>query len=75
MGDMGCLVAPRKPVVVNGAQDSIFLRPGVDNSYALIKEAYEAAGVPENCEPVTGPAGHRFYADLSWLVVHKMMSD
>lgn len=75
MGDMGCLIAPRKLIVVHGVTDSGFYKPGVDKSYALIKEAYEAAGVPENCELVTGPAGHRFYADLSWPVVHKMMND
>lgn len=75
MGDLGCLIAPRKLIVVNGARDPIFLEPGVDKSYALIKEAYEAAGVPANCELVTGPEGHRFYADLSWPVVHKMMND
>lgn len=75
MGDMGGMVAPRKLIVVHGVTDVGFYKPGVDKSYAIIEKAYEKAGVPENCYLVTGPAGHRFYADLSWPVVHKMMKD
>ncbi len=75
MGDMGGMIAPRKLIVVHGVTDVGFYKPGVDKSYALIKNWYEVAGVPMNCELVTGPAGHRFYADLSWPVVHKMMGD
>ena len=72
MGDIGGLIAPRKLIVVNGKEDDIFPDEGVRESFDIIKRLYEAAGVPENCELVTGPAGHRFYADPAWPVVHKM---
>ena len=75
MGDLGGLIAPRKLVVVNGKQDDIFPVEGVRESMDIISSLYSAAGVPDNCALVTGPEGHRFYADLSWPVVHKMRGE
>ncbi len=75
MGDIGGMIAPRKLVIVHGVTDVGFYKPGVDKSYDLVSKAYETAGCPQNCDLVTGPAGHRFYADLSWPVVHKMMGE
>ncbi len=72
MGDLGGLIAPRKLIVVNGKNDKIFPDEGVRESFEIIKDLYKAAGVPENCELVTGPEGHRFYADPAWPIVHKM---
>lgn len=75
MGDMGGMIAPRKLIVVHGVLDNIFRKAGVDRTYELIEKSYVAAGCPENCDLVTGPEGHRFYADLSWPIVHRMMND
>lgn len=75
MGDIGGIIAPRKLVIVHGVTDVGFYKPGVDKCYDLVKKSYEAAGCPENLDLVTGPYGHRFYADLAWPVVHKMMGD
>lgn len=72
MGDIAGLIAPRKLVVVHGVEDKIFPDNGVRETYELIKKMYEAAGAPENCRLVSGPEGHRFYADLSWPVVHEL---
>lgn len=71
MGDIGGLIAPRKLIVVNGKLDDIFPDEGVRESYDMISSLYAAAGVPDNCALVTGPEGHRFYADASWPIVHK----
>ena len=71
MGDLGGLIAPRKLIVVNGAQDDIFPKPGVEESYAIIEKLYDAAGVPDNCAHVEGDGGHRFYADPTWPIIHK----
>ncbi|MBR7117268.1 MAG: acetylxylan esterase [Clostridia bacterium] len=73
MGDMGGMIAPRKLIIVHGVTDVGFYKPGVDKSYAITEKLYDIAGVPHHCDLVTGPFGHRFYADLSWPVVHKMM--
>lgn len=72
MGDISGLIAPRKLVVVNGAQDKIFPQNGVEEAYDLTKKLYFAAGVPENCRLVTGEEGHRFYADAAWPVIHEL---
>lgn len=73
MGDMGGLIAPRKLVVVHGVLDHDFKAEGVYKSFDLIKAGYTAAGVPENCVLVSGTEGHRFYADLSWPEVRRLM--
>ena len=73
LGDFGGMIAPRKLIIVHGLTDVGFYKPGVDKCYALVEKAYEVAGVPKNCYLVTGPDGHRFYADLSWPIVHEMM--
>ena len=72
MGDLGGLIAPRPLIVVHGIADTIFPDEGVKESFEIIKELYAAAGVPDRCRLVTGPEGHRFYADLSWPVVHEL---
>ena len=72
MGDIGGLIAPRNLIVVNGKYDDIFPDEGVVETMEIIKPLYAAAGVPDNCALVTGPEGHRFYADASWPLVHKM---
>ena len=72
MGDIGGMIAPRGLVVVNGAEDDIFRKKGVDESFEIIKSLYSAAGVPENCVHVEGPNGHRFYAALAWPVFNEM---
>ena len=71
MGDLGGLIAPRKLIVVNGLEDNIFPKVGVDESYEIIEKLYEAAGVPDNCAHVPGNGGHRFYADPVWPIIHK----
>ena len=73
MGDIGGLIAPRKLIVVNGKEDDIFPEAGVREAYSEIERLYRVAGVSENAALVTGDGGHRFYADDSWPVVHKMM--
>ena len=72
MGDLAGLIAPRKMILVHGIQDPIFPDNGVRETFALTQKMYAYAGVPDNCALVSGPEGHRFYADLSWPVFHKM---
>ena len=68
MGDLAGLIAPRGLVIVNGIKDSIFRDAGVRNCFDLAKTLYAAAGVPDDVALVTGPEGHRFYADAAWPV-------
>ena len=71
MGDIGCLIAPRKLIVVCGIEDDIFPISGVEKSFEIIKNTYEHIGKKENCRLVKGNGGHRFYPDDVWLVIHE----
>ncbi len=73
MGDLAGLIAPRHLVVVNGKTDPIFPQNGVDETMEIAREVFAAANAPENLTNVTGPEGHRFYADLAWPVIHKYL--
>ncbi len=66
--DEALMIAPRPLIVVAGEQDSIFPIGHVRAGFEKVQAIYAAAGAPDNCRLVAGPAGHRFYADLAWPV-------
>lgn len=72
MGDLAALIAPRRLIVVAGAEDGIFPLQGVQKSARTIKAIYEAAGVPERFSLVVGEGGHRFYKELAWAAFDRM---
>jgi hypothetical protein len=61
MGDIGCLIAPRKLIVIHGKEDYIFPDEGVKEIFAVMQDIYAAAGAPDNCALATGAEGHRYY--------------
>lgn len=73
MGDLAGLIAPRKLVIVNGRYDDGFPDAGARECFDIAKSLYEAAGVPGECALVTGPEGHRFYADIGWAKAHELL--
>ena len=72
MGDLACLIAPRKIVDVMGMTDVGFLIEGSLSAYDKIEKIYAKAGCPDNCKRVIGKDGHRFYADPSWKVFREL---
>lgn len=72
MGDLACLIAPRKLIVVAGEKDHGFLIDGVREAYATIEKIYARAGAAGNCQLVVGSEGHRFYAQSSWPVFKEL---
>lgn len=72
MGDIACLIAPRKLVVVSGMTDGGFLIKGSMDAYRTIESVYRKAGCPDNCKQVVGEAGHRFYREPSWKVFKEL---
>ena len=66
MGDIGCLIAPRKLLMINGDQDVIFPIPGAEKSFNTIKQAYCKLGKEENAFFRAGNGGHQFYPDIAW---------
>lgn len=71
--DLAGLIAPRPFVIVAGQEDPIFPIEGVRKAYEKARMIYERAGYPDRVELIVGPGGHRFYADLSWPVINRMM--
>ncbi|MBQ7312578.1 MAG: hypothetical protein IJW81_03245 [Clostridia bacterium] len=74
MGDLAAMIAPKKLVVVCGKDDPIFPLKGVEETFGIIKNLYEAAGVPDNCAMVVGDGGHRFYADDGWKAMKELLA-
>lgn len=73
MGDLGCLIAPRKLIVTCGIRDDIFPLKGVEESFAIMEAAYRDMGCEENCYLVKGNGGHQFYPEDVWPVVHDLL--
>lgn len=69
MADILGLFAPKPVVIVAGSDDEIFPMSGVKNAYRDLLRIYREAGAEDKCKLVTGPNGHRFYADLAWPVM------
>jgi len=74
MADVMGLFAPKPVVLVAGKDDPIFPVKAVRKSFAHLKQIYAAAGAEGNCQLVVGPQGHRFYADLAWPKMLKVMN-
>ena len=72
MSELIAMVAPRKLVVVSGAQDNIFPLKEAKEMVAIGSKAYETYGKPGNLAHVVGGEGHRFYADIAWEALKKM---
>ena len=73
MGDLLCMAAPKPFVQVNGVKDDIFPIEGAKQMVENGKKAYAVFGAEDKLVHVIGAAGHRFYADDAWPVVHKIL--
>ena len=59
---------------VNGAIDNIFLIDGAKECQEIAKKLFKAAGAEDNCTLVMGHGGHRFFADLGWDAMRKLLN-
>jgi cephalosporin-C deacetylase-like acetyl esterase len=75
MGDIAAMAYPTHYVQVNGEVDSGFYFKGALDTSAQVKRAYTDMGHSERYSFVAGSGGHRFYADLSYPVVHKHLEN
>lgn len=73
MGDLMAMACPKYFVQVSGVHDTGFFFTGAQKVYEDGKRAYEAAGAADRCVFVRGEEGHRFYADLAWPEVHRLL--
>jgi len=74
MGDLGGLIAPRKLVVINGRDDSIFPLSSAQECMTITKKLYEYAGCPENAAHVVGEGKHRFYAEIGFKKFNELFN-
>lgn len=72
MGEIACMIAPRKLIVVAGEKGHGFYMKGSLDAYSVIEKVYKKAGCPDNWKLVVGNEGHRFYADISWPVFKEL---
>lgn len=71
MGDVGCLIAPRKLVVYSGESDNIFPIEGAKSSFDTLRKAYAD---PNDCRMLTSPGGHGFAPELVWPVALELLN-
>ena len=75
MSDLIAMSAPKAFIQVSGKEDNIFPLDGAKSVFEKGKEAYESIGLGHRCELVIGNGGHRFYADDTWPLIHKLIGD
>lgn len=73
MGDMACLLAGRKLILVCGVQDVDFPLHGVEKSYDRAKKAFASIGREDLCRLVKGAGGHDFYPEETWPVIRELL--
>lgn len=73
MGDLMAMACPKYYIQVSGITDPIFPISGAETVFEKGRLAYDRQGAGERCTLVKGNGDHRFYADISWPVVHRYM--
>lgn len=73
MNDLMAMAYPKHFIQVSGKEDDIFPIEPAKEVFAKGQNAYRDMGMSDRCAMVIGPAGHRFYADLTWPIIHKFV--
>ncbi len=74
MEDLIAMAYPKPYVQVSGVEDAGFWIKGARNVYERGRKIYEQQNAADRCILVEGPEGHRFYPDLAWPVVHRLLN-
>ena len=74
IADLAVMIAPRYLICVNGRYDHIQPYESAAREFERVKAIYEKAGAKDRCQFITGPEGHRFYADLAWDVFDNFLN-
>lgn len=73
MGDLLAMAYPKAFIQVSGLEDPIFPIAGAREVFHKGRKFYMDQGAEDRCVLVEGYAGHRFYADDAWPVVHRLL--
>ena len=74
MEDLIALAYPKLYVQVSGVEDAGFWIKGARNVFERGRKIYEQTGAADRCVLIEGPEGHRFYPDLAWPAVHRLLN-
>ena len=74
-GDVLGLFAPKPLVVVAGKTDPIFPIKGVRKAFGELKTIYETASAGDKLALAIGSEGHRFYEDIGWNALLKILNN
>lgn len=72
MGEIACMIAPRKLIVVAGKKDHGFHIKGSLDAYNIIEKIYQKEKCAENCRLIIGEEGHRYYREESWKAFREL---
>ena len=72
MGDIAALVAPRPFIAINGKDDYSFPLDSAKKQIEIAARVYKEVDAEDKIHHITGPLGHRFYADLAWPVFDQL---
>ncbi len=75
MSDLISMAYPKLFIQVSGITDNYFPIDAAKEVFEKGSATYKEMGSEEKCVLVVGDAGHRFYADLAWPVVHKLLGE
>ena len=75
MGELACLIEPRKLFVFNGIYDAIFPEGAGDEVYGVIERIYKKAGVADNCKLVKCETDHFYSADKVFAEIDKAVAE
>jgi dienelactone hydrolase len=62
--DIMALAVPRPLLMIDGKQDGLFPREGMEHAYSRIQQAYSKAGQPGRFKPHTYDTPHEFNLDM-----------
>jgi cephalosporin-C deacetylase-like acetyl esterase len=74
MDDLIAMAYPKLYVQVSGIEDAGFWIKGARNAFQNGRKIYDQQGDANRIALVEGPEGHRFYPDLAWPIVHRLLS-
>lgn len=73
MGELACLIAPRKLALVNGEIDPIFYIKGTREVYKVIEKIYKKENASENCQLIVLPdKPHYFDKDVVFSTLNEI---
>lgn len=75
MGDLSCMIAPRKLLVISGKDDAIFPIDEAKKAYITIQKIFEKEGVPQNCKMLVTDKDHYWYEDVVWNGIKQMRGE